>query len=240
MTSRSLAIAFGSFGLLISLIGIALSGQSAPIADFIFSPQDPDVNTEVTFDASISSSSDGRIVRYEWDFNGDGQFEESRDAPQIVHLFDESGPATVTLRVTDERGGQGTVSKAISVRSAAVMVRRQISAPIAPNRVPAGSAFQVTIIIKVNQTINGLGLDEDLPKGWRISSVETSGAVFKGSEAQWLWFQTLNPGQIVKAVYNVTVPTGTPAGIFRIEGLVSSFSPRFEIVIPGDHEVRVI
>ncbi len=214
--------------------------QAAPQADFSFSPENPDINTEVIFDAGLSRSSEGRILRYEWDFDADGQFEESLESPSLSHLFDESGSWTITLRVRDERGQQATITKAISVRSAAVRVRRQITAPIFPNRVPAGSAFQVTVMIKAFQAINGLGLDEDLPEGWRVSSVESSRAVFKGSEAQWLWFQTINPGETVKVIYNVTVPAGTPAGAFKIKGIVSSFSPRFEISIPGDREVQVI
>jgi len=211
----------------------------AQIADFTFSPQDPDVNTEVTLDASASRS-ESKIVRYEWDFNGDGQFEESLESASLVHLFDESGSHTVTLRVTDQQGRQATVSKALTVRSAPVTVRREIISPLPPNRVPAGSAFQVTVTITINETVNGLGLDEDLPEGWRAGSAEAEGAVFKASGVQWLWFQTLNPGQTLKITYSVTVPRGTPAGTFKLDGIVSSFSPRFAISIPGDDEVRVI
>lgn len=220
--------------------GAQIHAQSTPVADFIFSPQDMDVNTEVTFDASASGSSGSRIVRYEWDFNGDGQYEESTESAKLMHLFDESGTLNVTLRVTDPAGGQTTNSRALSVQPAVVTVRRTISGPIAPNRVPAGSGFQVTITLRINQTVNGLGLDEAIPNEWRVGSGESGGAVFKSSEAQWLWFQTLNPGQTLKVIYNVTVSSGTSAGIFRVEGIVSSFSPRFEISIPGDHEVRVL
>jgi PKD repeat protein len=232
-------------GIVLIAVGAAWGGAhweaaAAPIAEFTFSPSDADVNTEVTLDASASRSSGGRIVRYEWDFDGDGQYEESLESHILVHLFDEGGRRTVTLRVTDQAGEQSMVSKEISVRPAVVTVRRTITGPIAPNRVPAGSAFQVTVTIKIHQAVNGLGLDEDLPQGWRVGSVETGGAIFKGSETQWLWFQTLNPGDTLKVIYNVTVGSGTAAGIFTINGIVSSFSPRFEISVPGDHEVRVI
>jgi len=218
-----------------------IQAEAAPVADFSYSPQDIDVNTEVTLDARASSStSGGRITRYEWDFNGDGQYEASLEDATLIHLFEESGSFTVTLRVTDTAGAQTTLSKTVTVRSAVVTVRRTITGPVAPNRVPAGSAFQVTVTLKVNQTVNGLGLDESIPSGWRVGSGESNGAVFKSSEAQWLWFQTLNPGDTLKVIYSVTVPRNTSAGSFKIEGIVSSFSPRFEISIPGDHEVRVI
>ncbi len=237
MKRHLLVTVVGYLGL---LYGALMHGEAAPLAEFVFSPAEVDVNTEVTFDAGASRSEAGRIMRYEWDFNGDGQYEESLEESKIVHLFDESGSWNVTLRVTDQAGQQMTVSKTIFVRTAVVMVRRVISGPIAPNRVPAGSAFQVTVTIKINQTVNGLGLDEDVPQGWRVSSAEGAGAVFKSSEAQWLWFQTLNPGDTLKVVYSVTVPSGTSAGAFELAGIVSSFSPRFEISVPGDREVRVI
>jgi PKD repeat protein len=234
LTEKLLVIVVGAFGLLGWLpVGV----QAAPAADFTFSPQEPDINTEVTLDASPSQ---GRIVRYEWDFDGDGRFEVSLEEPSLVHLFDESGSHTVTLRVIDQGGEQATVSKRISVRQAIVMVRRKITAPLPPDRVPAGSSFQVTVTIRVNQMVSGLGLDEDPPEGWRVSSVEADGAIFKGSEAQWLWTQTLHPGETLEVVYNVTVPRGTTARLFQLEGKVTSFSPRFAIPIPGDKHVRVI
>jgi len=219
------------------IVSPALTAQSGLVAEFTFSPQRPDVNTEVTLDASTSQ---GQIVRYEWDLDGDGEFEVSLKSPRLVHLFDRSGSHIVTLRVTDEAGEQAMASKEIFVRRAAVMVRRKITTPLAPNRVPAGSSFQVKVTIRISEVINGLGLDEDLPEGWRASSVEADGAIFKGSEAQWLWMRTLNPGETIEVVYNVTVPRGTPAGLFQIEGEVTSFSPRFAIPIPGDRHVRVI
>lgn len=237
MKRHLLVIAVGCLAL---LYAVFVRSEAAPLAEFVFSPGELDVNTEVTFDAGASRSEAGRIVRYEWDFNGDGQYEARLEESRIVHLFDESGSWNVTLRITDQAGQQMTVSKTIFVRSAVVMVRRVISGPIAPNRVPAGSAFQVTVTIKINQTVNGLGLDEDVPQGWRVSSGETAGAVFKSSEAQWLWFQTLDPGDTLKVVYSVTVPRGTSPGAFQLEGIASSFSPRFEISIPGDREIRVI
>lgn len=238
MDRALLAMVVGFFGL---LGGWHVPAEAVPIADFSFSPQDADVNTEVVLDASASQSSQGRIVRYEWDFNGDGQFEESLENSSLVHLFDDVGSVAVTLRVTEQGGGQATVAKVISVRSAAVTVRRVISGPLAPNRVPAGSAVQVTVTIKVNQSVNGLGLDESVPEGWRVGSSESNGAFFKASQghAQWLWFQ-LNAGETLRVVYTMTVPGGTSGGLFRIEGIVSSFSPRFEISVPGDREIKVI
>ena len=232
------AVLLGVWGLGPSVLS-QQSGASLPVADFTIAPENPDINTEVVLDAGLSRASSGQITQYEWDLNGDGEFEILTQEPQIVYLFDESGTYTLVLRVTDSQGRQAMAAKTLTVRSAPVRVRRAIVTPLEPNRVPAGSAFQVTITITALQTINGLGLDEDLPQGWRASAVDSSGAAFKSAEAQWLWFQTITPGQAVKVVYNVTVPRGTAPDTYEIQGVVSSFSPRFEIAIPGDHAVRV-
>lgn len=218
----------------------ALGAAAAPPqADFRYEPLRPDINTEVTFDASASSDPDGRIVRYEWDLDGDGRYEAVSEEPTLVFLFDEGGVYPITLRVTDEEGNQAITTQSLEVRSAPVRVRRAIATPLEPNRVAAGSSFQVTVRIDVLQTVNGLGLDEDPPEGWRVSGVEHAGAAFKSTDAQWLWFRTLTPGSELEVIYDVTVPRGTPASTFEIEGTISSFSPRFEIAIPGDRAVRV-
>lgn len=216
----------------------AAQGQpgSGPQAAFFYEPADPDINTEVLFDAGGSSPD---AVRYEWDFDGDGIFELSGDEPRVTHLFDESGSYRVTLRVTNGAGLQATAARTVEVRTAPVRVRRHIESPLEGHRVPAGSAFQVTVEIRVNETINGLGLDEDLPEGWRVGSVDPEGAAFKGSQAQWLWFRTLVPGEELRVIYSVTVPRGTRPDVFTIRGVVSSFSPRFRIEIPGDRQIRV-
>ncbi len=234
-----LGVLLGPLGPGPSALSQQSSGAPVPVADFTVVPESPDINTEVVLDAGLSRASSGQITQYEWDLNGDGEFEILTQEPQIVRLFDESGTYTLVLRVTDGQGRQAMAAKTLTVRSAPVRVRRAIATPLEPNRVPAGSAFQVTVTITAMRTINGLGLDEDLPIGWRASAVDSSGAAFKGAAVQWLWFQTLTPGQTVKVVYSVTVPRGTTPKAYEIQGIVSSFSPRFEIAIPGDRTVRV-
>jgi hypothetical protein len=52
---------------------------------------------------------DGTIVQYEWDFDGDGNFDALSPEPTISHSF-PGGDWNVTLRVTDNDGGSGTAS----------------------------------------------------------------------------------------------------------------------------------
>ena len=66
---------------------------------------------EITFDASASSSPNGAIVSYEWDF-GDG---ETGTGPVVTHIFEEKGVYEVTLMVTDSTGETG--ARALSVEA---------------------------------------------------------------------------------------------------------------------------
>jgi hypothetical protein len=59
----------------------------------------------ISFDPSCSFDSDGSIVLYEWDFDGDGVYDYSSTTPEVVtHDFENEGSVTVTLRVTDNDG----------------------------------------------------------------------------------------------------------------------------------------
>ncbi|MCP5048973.1 MAG: PKD domain-containing protein [bacterium] len=86
-----------------------------PIAEFIYSPQDPINGETVYFNASTSYDDDGAIVRYDWDF-GDGT-RRSGKTPQ--HSFDVSQflvkTFTILLTVTDNDGGQASVTRDITV-----------------------------------------------------------------------------------------------------------------------------
>jgi hypothetical protein len=84
-----------------------------PVADFTFSPERPKVGETVRFDASESFDPDGQIIKYEWDFEGDGTI----DAQGVIveHIFAQAGTFTVTLTVTDNDGETGTVRKTIVV-----------------------------------------------------------------------------------------------------------------------------
>jgi serine protease len=64
-----------------------------------------------TFDAGLSSDSDGAIVDYLWDF-GDGGTASGLSA---VHEYTAEGVYTVTVTVTDDRGGTDVVTADVEV-----------------------------------------------------------------------------------------------------------------------------
>ena len=68
----------------------------------------------VNFTASASDS-DGYITDYEWDFDGDGIFEENTGtAATVSHTYSDTGTYSARVRVTDD-GGASTVSSTITI-----------------------------------------------------------------------------------------------------------------------------
>jgi len=94
-----------------------LSSISPPVASFTYSPQNPVVGQEITFDASSSYDPDGQIVSSNWDF-GDGNTTEGQVA---TYAYSEAGNHTVTLTVTDNDGLQDFTSQIVDARPVPVI-----------------------------------------------------------------------------------------------------------------------
>jgi len=80
--------------------GIVYTEGHPPVASFTYSPENPVVGEEITFDASSSYDPDGEIESYDWDF-GDGN---SAQEEVVTHAYVEAGEYAVTLTVTDNDG----------------------------------------------------------------------------------------------------------------------------------------
>jgi PKD repeat protein len=98
------------------------SGYQLPNAAFSWTATDLSAN----LDASSSNDPDGTITSYAWDF-GDGT---TGTGVNPTHVYGASGTYTVSLTVTDNNGGQGTVSHALSL--------------LGPNQLPS-AAFSSTV-----------------------------------------------------------------------------------------------
>jgi len=94
----------------------AVSLNEEPIALFSCSPSEPRAGEEVILDASASDDPDGRVEQYEWDLDGDGDYDGLTTSPKIYYYWSESGVYHVTLRVTDDDGGRSTYSVDVTVR----------------------------------------------------------------------------------------------------------------------------
>jgi len=90
----------------------ALSGcflQSVPRAAFTATPEFDYPPLDVTFNASASSSPNGPIVNYDWDF-GDGA---TAGGVIVTHTYTEKGVYAVTLEVRDSAGETGVRTKSV-------------------------------------------------------------------------------------------------------------------------------
>jgi PKD repeat protein len=72
----------------------------------------------VSFDGSASSDTDGSIVNYKWDLDGNGSFETDTGATSSAsHTYAAAGTVTVRLRVTDSGGATGETSRTVVVNA---------------------------------------------------------------------------------------------------------------------------
>lgn len=99
-----------------SPIMVVVSTNYFPVAEFTYSPENPDINQEISFDASDSSDADGEVVSFEWDF-GDGG---SASGKAVTHRYSQCGEYEVILTVTDNEGAIDTTSRFVSVMVPAV------------------------------------------------------------------------------------------------------------------------
>lgn len=86
-----------------------------PTAAFTINPNPALAGRTVTFNASASSDESG-IARYEWDLDGDGQFEvDGGSSPATSRTYAAPASVTITLRVTDGTGKTSTTSQTLKI-----------------------------------------------------------------------------------------------------------------------------
>lgn len=74
-----------------------------------------------TFDASPSRDPDGTIARYDWDFDGNGTYDQSTGAtPKVTHTYSNAGAAHLGVQVTDDDGATASTSTALVVEAKCV------------------------------------------------------------------------------------------------------------------------
>jgi mannan endo-1,4-beta-mannosidase len=82
-----------------------------PIASFAFSPEYPDIDEPVVFDASASFDPDNTDLRCYWAFGNTGY----ATGAEATHTFSSEGRNEVTLVVTDKTGMIGKITKVVYV-----------------------------------------------------------------------------------------------------------------------------
>lgn len=220
---------------------VAGTPNEPPQVGFTVSPSNPRINQPVTFDASSSFDPDGLIAKYEWDFNGDGLFDSTTTEPTATYTYATSGSKSVTVRATDNEGATARATVSVSIGDLAVKVTRTISTSAA---LP-GSTFLVIVRIEPQMDVAGVGLQENLPVGWKIKPLENAGAAFKRATVQWVFVDQIRAGSTKIISYELSVPPSdqliatTLPVCFTLTGTFQAMTPFMELPVEGDAKVEV-
>ena len=212
-----------------------------PLVGFTVSPANLRINQPVTFDASSSFDPDGRIAKYEWDFNGDGLFDSTTTEPTVTYTYATSGSKSVTVRATDNEGATARSTLSVSIGDLAVRVTRTISTSAA---LP-GSTFLVVVRIEPQMDVAGVGLQENLPVGWKIKPLENAGAAFKRASVQWVFVDQIRANSTKIISYELSVPPSdqliatTLPVCFTLTGTFQSMTPYLELPVEGDSKIEI-
>ena len=102
--------------------------NEAVISKFSASVEVGELPLTVEFNGNESKDPDGDVILYEWDFDGDGEFEiKGEDATQ-EKTFDQIGEHTIRLRVTGTNNDFDISEKTIKVKSPEGNLRAEINA----------------------------------------------------------------------------------------------------------------
>lgn len=105
-----------------NLAWLRVGQNTGPTAAISADPTEGEPPLDVEFDASESSDLDGEIVRYEWDFEGDGTYEADTGATATIgHNYPSPGAYPATVRVTDDQDAQDTATVEVTAHGWAVV-----------------------------------------------------------------------------------------------------------------------
>ncbi len=104
-----------------------------PLAAFAATPNPALTGETVTFDASASATDIGDIpiTKYEWDLDGDGQFEIEDNDSLTAESYADPAIIEISLRVTDEEGDTDVETRSLTVENRAPIAAFRYS-PRAP------------------------------------------------------------------------------------------------------------
>ncbi len=163
----------------------------------------------VTFTPNANTSS--AIVRYEWDFEGDGTYDRSETVGRNQNFtYQSPGEYDATLRVTDSEGEQATGSVRISVGNEPPQVEVDLT--------PSNGQIPLTVTFSATATDDD-GIDSfewDYDGDGEYDETTTSGTTAHTYETEGTFQARLRVTDTLGAATEVTVPTlsvsALPAG----------------------------
>jgi PKD repeat protein len=120
---------------------LTIDANEPPAATVSYSPSNPDVGEQMTFDPNGTADPDGDdVFSYEYDWDGDGTYEGFTEVEStITHTYDTRGSKTVTFRAEDEHGGVGTATVSFFVGDREPIARCSVT----PESVHVGEEIQM-------------------------------------------------------------------------------------------------
>ena len=74
-----------------------------------------EVGQKITFDASDSYVVDGKITKYEWDFDGDGKIDQTTTSPVTSHVYTEKFDGIMQVRMSADNDTVSNISAPVKV-----------------------------------------------------------------------------------------------------------------------------
>jgi len=96
------------------LVSTVVSTNASPAAAFETDPSRPSAGTDIAFDGSSSTDTDGTVTNWQWNL-GNGIISEGK---KLTARYARPGTYAVTLTVVDNNGGTGSVTRNIVVTQA--------------------------------------------------------------------------------------------------------------------------
>ena len=134
--------------------------NSVPVAQLVTGAGEASGNTPhvVHFDAGGSTDSDGTIVEYLWDFDGDGTYDTWSSGPQQTYTYNAAGLFDALVQVRDDAGAVDSASVQVEVNATPVVV---LEAAPSESDAPLLAQFDTTGTYDSDGTIAGYEWDLD-------------------------------------------------------------------------------
>ena len=161
VTGRTFTVA----ALAAAFVALGLACGCAASIDFEPSTYNPLVGQSVLFSVCESCIKDASYV-FEWDLDGDGRYETETADLTVSATFAVEGYVEITLRAAGSGGDRAIATRALIVGEVPFLARREL-------QVQEDGALYVSVAVEVNETVNGLGIIEQIPPGWQIEIVDS-------------------------------------------------------------------
>ena len=175
------------------------------VARFTFSPTNPTINQDVSFNASASSVSNGTYV---WDF-GDGQ---SGSGVTTTHRYQRGGTFTIVLTVTSDSRQTSTASRTINVSTALPpQVANFNFSPTTP-AVNQDVVFTVALVPGPGGAAQGATFSWDFGDGTTGTGAPITHRFTRGGTFAVTLRVTTEAGLTAATTRQITISTTLPAG----------------------------